>query len=692
MQANKVYVVGVGMTKFEKPGSRENFDYPDMAREAGQKALKDAGVTFEKIEQAFVGYVYGESTSGQRAIYELGLTGIPIVNVNNNCATGSTALLLARNAIQGGQADCVLALGFEKMQRGSLSSSYSDRTNPMEKHVEVMSNLYELNASPMTAQMFGNAGRDYIKKYGLNEDDDVFARIAHKNHKHSVNNPYAQFRTEYSLDDIKNSAVIYPPLTKLQCSPTSDGSAAAVLCSERFVRANRLENKAVEILALEMATDLPSTFAENDCMKVVGFDMSQLAAKRAFAKAGITPEDVQVIELHDCFSCNELITYEALGLCPPGKAVDLVRQNDNTYGGKYVINPSGGLISKGHPLGATGIAQCAEMCWQLRGEADKRQVKNVKYALTHNIGLGGAAVVGIYKLGFGQQQQPQAASTTTSSAQTNSTDLKSTTSSHKSGRFFDEIQSKLSEEGASMVKKINSIIGFQVNLANNQSIAYVIDLKNGSGSVFVNNGSVKPECTIIIADEDLFSILEGKLNMMTAFTQKKLKITGNMSIAMKLNQVFTSVAGKPKPATVETKQATSTQQPNAKSSLTSTTLKHKSGKFFEDIEAKLKQEGAAMVSKVQAIIGFQVNCAGNQIISYVVDLKNGSGSVFVNDGSTKPACTIVIDDEDLLNIISGKLNMMTAFTQKKLKITGNMSLAMKLNQLFTSVTKANAKL
>ena len=212
---------------------------------------------------------------------------------------------------------------------------------------------------------------------------------------------YAQFQKEYSLDEIKNAPMIYAPLTKLQCSPTSDGSAAAILASEAFVKKNNLQDRAVEILALEMATDLPTTFnKEADCMKVVGFDMTQLAAKNAFQKAGITPQDVQVVELHDCFACNELITYEALGLCAPGKAVDMVRSGNNTYGGKYVINPSGGLISKGHPLGATGIAQCAELTWQLRGHAGKRQAPDVKYGLSHNIGLGGAAIVGVYTLGF----------------------------------------------------------------------------------------------------------------------------------------------------------------------------------------------------------------------------------------------------------------------------------------------------
>lgn len=386
----RTFIIGVGMTKFEKPGSRENFDYPQMAKESGTKALQDAGITYDKIEQAFVGYVYGDSTSGQRAVYELGLTGIPIVNVNNNCSTGSTALFLAKNVIESGACNCVLALGFEKMQRGSLSSTYSDRCNPIEKHVEVMSSKYELTSAPMMAQMFGNAGRDYLKKYNITDTHDAFARIAHKNHKHSVNNPYAQFRKEYSLDEVKNSPLIHDPLTKLQCSPTSDGSAAAVIASEEFVKKHKLEDRAVEIVALEMATDLPAAFNENqsDCMKLVGFEMSQLAARKAFQKAGIKPQDVQVVELHDCFSANELITYEAIGLCEPGKAVEMVHKNDNTYGGKYVVNPSGGLISKGHPLGATGIAQCSELCWQLRGLAEKRQVPNVKYGLQHNNWFG----------------------------------------------------------------------------------------------------------------------------------------------------------------------------------------------------------------------------------------------------------------------------------------------------------------
>lgn len=392
--ARKVYVVGVGMTRFEKPGSRE-WDYPDMAVEAGTKALEDAGLRYDQIEQACVGYCYGESTSGQRAVYGLGLTGIPIYNVNNNCATGSTALFLARQLVQGGLADCVLALGFEKMEKGSLGIKYNDRVNPMDKHFELMIQLRGFAQAPPAPQMFGNAGREHMDRYGTRAES--FARIGWKNHRHSVNNPYSQFQDEYTLEQILEAPMVYEPLTKLQCCPTSDGAAAAILASEDFVRRNGLGGKAIEIAGQAMATDLESTFAEQSCIKMVGYDMTRKAALRAYEESGLGPEDAQVIELHDCFSCNELITYEALGLCPEGKGGELIDSGAVTYGGRWVVNPSGGLISKGHPLGATGLAQCAELTWQLRGEADKRQVEGARVAIQHNLGLGGAAVVTVYR-------------------------------------------------------------------------------------------------------------------------------------------------------------------------------------------------------------------------------------------------------------------------------------------------------
>jgi acetyl-CoA acyltransferase len=394
--SNKTYVIGVGMTKFDKPGTKEG-DYPDWAKEAGEKALADAGVPYDAIEQAFAGYVYGDSTYGQRAIYELGLTGIPVLNVNNNCSTGSSALFLARQAVKGGLIDCGLAIGFEKMEMGSLGMKYTDRTPAMDKHMMRMFEIRDPETSPFAPQMFGNAGRDHMQKYGSKPEH--YAWIGWKNHKHSVNNPYAQFQTEYSLQDIKDAKMIHDPLTKLQCSPTSDGAGAVIVASEKFVDEHGLWDQAVEIAGQAMVTDLTSTFDEDaDCIKIVGYDMSKKAADLAYEEAQVGPEDLQVVELHDCFSANELITYEALGLAEEGHGHELVEKQATTYGGDGpVVNPSGGLISKGHPLGATGLAQCSELTWQLRGLAEKRQVDNVQVALQHNIGLGGAAVVSIYR-------------------------------------------------------------------------------------------------------------------------------------------------------------------------------------------------------------------------------------------------------------------------------------------------------
>jgi len=396
--SRRVFVIGVGMTNFEKPGRREDWDYPQMAKEAGTKALQDAGIEYAAIEQAFVGYVYGESCSGHRAAYELGLTGIPIFNVNSNCSTGSSALYLAAQAIRSGQSDVTLALGFEKMQPGSLGTVFDDREQPMGNHMQLLAEISEVRFPP-APWMFGAAGREHMEEYGTTPEH--FAKIGFKNHKHSVNNPYAQFQQEYTLDEILGSPEIYSPLTKLQCSPTSDGSGAAVLASEAYVDRHGLADQAVEIVGQALVTDLPSTFETRTARDIIGYDMNVNAARAAYEMAGLGPEDVQVIELHDCFSANELWLYEALGLCGEGEAGKLIDNDDTTYGGRWVVNPSGGLISKGHPLGATGLAQCAELTWQLRGTADKRQVDNALQpgaaALQHNVGLGGSAVVSLYQ-------------------------------------------------------------------------------------------------------------------------------------------------------------------------------------------------------------------------------------------------------------------------------------------------------
>src|SRR5947208_6900896 len=309
--STRTFVIGVGMTKFEKPGTKEG-DYPDWAREAGERALADAGIAYDAVEQAYAGYCYGDSTCGQRALYGLGVTGIPVVNVNNNCSTGSSALYMARQAVRGGLVDCALALGFEKMEMGSLGVKWTDRTNPMDKHAMAMFAVREPEQSPPAPQMFGNAGREHMERYGSTADH--YAWIGWKNHKHSVNNPYAQFQTEYSLDEIKAAPMIYAPLTKLQCSPTSDGSGAAIIASERFVDEHDLWDRAVEIVAQAMVTDMRSTFEDKSAISVVGAKMTQKAAQQVYDEAQLGPEDVDIIELHDCFSANELVTYEALGL------------------------------------------------------------------------------------------------------------------------------------------------------------------------------------------------------------------------------------------------------------------------------------------------------------------------------------------------------------------------------------------
>lgn len=524
MVKTRVYVVGVGMTKFEKPGRNSNVCYPDMSKEAVTIALRDAKINYADVEQAVVGYVYGDSTSGQRALYEMGMTGIPVYNVNNNCSTGSSALFLAKQIIEAGNVDCVLALGFEKMEPGSLSSKFFDRANPIERHITEMSKLADVQAGPIAAQIFGNAGFEHMKKYGTKPEH--FAKIAYKNHKHSINNPYSQFREEYTLDEImKSPKVVDGILTKLQCCPTSDGAGAAVLVSENFVRRYGLESQAVEIVGMEMATDPESTFSEGSLMKIAGYDMTRLAANRLFSKSGYKPQDVDVVELHDCFSANELITYEALGLCEEGKAGQFIDNGDNTYGGKVVINPSGGLISKGHPLGATGLAQCAELCWQLRGLAEKRQVQNCKLALQHNLGLGGAVVIALYRLGF-----PRHVKYNLTAAKSNA----ATPEGFKVDRMLKLLEQAMEEDEDNLIEKVRAIYGFRVtNGPNGQTGYWVINAKEGKGKITFN-GTEKPDIVFTINDEDVTELISGKLPPQKAFFQGKIKIQGNMGLAMKL--------------------------------------------------------------------------------------------------------------------------------------------------------------
>ena len=387
-----VKVAGVGMIPFTKPGASD--DYPQMGETAARLALEDAGLDYRDVQQAYVGYVYGDSTSGQAALYGLGLTGIPVVNVNNNCATGSSALYLARQAVAAGVVDCALALGFEQMNPGALGASFADRPSPLKRFFKVRKSMQGVDKqAPDAAQYFGGAGKEYAEEYGTR--DETFAKISAKARTHAANNPYAVFRDLLSVEEIMASPHIYGPLTRYQCCPPTCGAAAAIVCSEAFAKKHGL-NQAITIKAQAMTTDFESTLQGSSLRKLVGVDMAKAAADAVYEEAGVGPEDVQVVELHDCFTANELLTYEALGLTAPGTAEKFIWDGDNTYGGRVVTNPSGGLLSKGHPLGATGLAQCTELVWQLRGDAGPRQVSGTRHALQHNLGLGGACVVTLY--------------------------------------------------------------------------------------------------------------------------------------------------------------------------------------------------------------------------------------------------------------------------------------------------------
>ncbi|CAG7586454.1 lipid-transfer protein [Rhodococcus opacus] len=389
----KVHVAGVGMIPFTKPGKSENYNV--MGETAARAALRDAGIEYSLVQQAYVGYVYGDSTAGQAALYGVGLTGIPVFNVNNNCATGSSALYLARQAVASGAVECALAVGFEQMKPGALKRVWDDRPAPMFRFDNLMTEIQGVDeTSPRAAQLFGGAGVSHMQKYGTKPE--TFAKISVKARKHAAHNPNAVFRDLLTEEQVLESPHIFGPLTRYQCCPPTCGAAAAVVCSEEFARKHGLAADVV-IEAQALTTDTASTFEDRDMMKVVGYDMTAAAAAQVYEAAGIGPEDVQVVELHDCFSANELITYEGLGLTPEGTAEKFILDGDNTYGGRVVTNPSGGLLSKGHPLGATGLAQCAELVWQLRGQAGARQVEGARIGLQHNLGLGGACVVSVFK-------------------------------------------------------------------------------------------------------------------------------------------------------------------------------------------------------------------------------------------------------------------------------------------------------
>ncbi len=388
--SDKAYVAGVNMVKFAKPGLNE--PYRVMASKAITGALADAGLEPKHVQQAFASYIYGVTGSGQHALYDAFQTGIPLVNVSNACASGSSAIFLARQLVEAGALDCVLAFGFDEMPRGAI-----EMTGTHEYSGDCIDSLLDAKgvaqAPVPIARWFGAAGDQYMDKYGATPD--LFAKVSVKSRKHAANNPYALFTAPITEEEVLQSPIIYGDyMTKFMACPPTCGAAAALIVSEGFARHHHLEG-CVEITAQSLTTDTPASW--NDPILAIGSDNVRRAADEVYEVAGIGPEDVDVVELHDCFTPNEVIAYEALRLCGEGEATRFVENGSNTYGGQVVVNPSGGLMSKGHPIGATGLAQCCELTWQLRGTAGKRQVPDAKVALQHNIGLVAAAAVTMYR-------------------------------------------------------------------------------------------------------------------------------------------------------------------------------------------------------------------------------------------------------------------------------------------------------
>ncbi|KAF4813231.1 Non-specific lipid-transfer protein [Colletotrichum siamense] len=422
------FVVGVGMTPFNSPkksasiATNPDSDYLDLGVEAAVKALLDAGINYDQVDQGIGCYVFGDSTCAQRVFYGLGMTGIPIFNVNNYCSSGSTGLWLANQAIMSGTADCVLVVGFDKMYPGPLPQVFEDRTNPLSRILDLSkTQIPEQDRgkpSPgWTPQLYANAQAEYLQKYAtFGAEKTDFAKITSINRSHGVRNPYSQLSKEVTAEDVLASPTVSGDITRLQCCPSSTGAAAAVVVSERFLKTHPfLKSGAVQVAGQALVTDASSLYESSSAIELIGSDMTRKAAAQAYEQAGITAEDATVIELHDCFTTNEMCALEGLGLADEGMGWKLVRDGGITYtsdgrsspsGRQWIVNPSGGLISKGHPLGATGLAQCAELVWHLRGWAASRSVPGTKYCVQHNMGLGGATVVTIYKR-FDNQVAPR---------------------------------------------------------------------------------------------------------------------------------------------------------------------------------------------------------------------------------------------------------------------------------------------
>ena len=373
-----VAIVGVGMIKF---GRYPEQQVTKLAGQACLLALKDAGVTLTDIELMVSGNLnQANAMVGQRVLREIGQTGIPVVNVSNACATGSTAVREAYMAVASGAYDVTLAVGSEQMGKmGLLGGGGSGGGGVSPEGIA---------GSGLMPAVFGQAGVEHMRKYGTTAEQ--FAKVAVKNHKHSMANPYSQYQVEMSLEDVMNARVVAWPNTLYMCCPTGDGSAAMVLMS--MEKAKQYTNTPVKISASVLTSD---PWTERDLTLPDVNTLTRNAAKQAYEQAGIGPEDLDVVELHDCFATAELLHYENLGLCAEGEAGRLIDEGETAIGGRIPVAPSGGLLSKGHPLGATGVANICEVVWHLRGEAGDRQVEGAKVGLAHVIGLGSACTIHI---------------------------------------------------------------------------------------------------------------------------------------------------------------------------------------------------------------------------------------------------------------------------------------------------------
>lgn len=371
---SNAYIIGLGITKFGR--------YPDqavesIAAEAIQKALTDAGIGWREVQQFYAAHVKQGVAAGQRVAKQVGPSGLPVLNVENCAAAGSTAVREASLAIRAGEYDVVVVAGFEKMDPGLLA------VYPENDPRTVMG----LTVLPMR---FSLMGMKHMHEYGTTLEQ--FAQVSVKNHDHAIHNPIAQYPKPVTVEQVMNSRMICDPITMLQCSPTTDGAAAVVMCSENFLKKHG-GARAVRVVSSALTSDV-----DEQTRNVHTLEIMERAANEAYERAGLGPTDLDVVETHDCFTVSELVAYEALGLCPKGEGGRMIDERETWIGGKIPVNPSGGLLARGHPLGATGVAQIAELAIQLRGEAGPRQVENARIGLASNTGMWSCCVTVLDRL------------------------------------------------------------------------------------------------------------------------------------------------------------------------------------------------------------------------------------------------------------------------------------------------------